>query len=245
MAKKRAARLANASEGIHTEEDVKFKFLVPYLEARGYKQAHIDFNVAIEVHEGRKKTTIFADAIVYTNASRNAPLIVCETKSPTEILDRQAREQAISYARLLPRIAPLVLLTNGSQAQVFHTLHKSRKPELPLRGELDNDILKFVLDKEVEETLRNEAKHDLFIIDDVRTFKNILKACHNEIRNNEGLALPDCRYPIGARCASMIPGARRSCVEGGFKLGNYQHPRLVVLRGNCRTIAVHGIRNKG
>lgn len=174
-------------KGIHSEEDVKFKFLVPFLEARGYKRDHIDFNVAIDVQEGRKKKTIFADAIVYTSATRKAPLIVCETKAPTEILDRQSKEQTISYARLLPRIAPLALLTNGSQVQVFHTLTKSRRGELPKRADLESDIVKFVLDRDVQEALREEAKHDLFIIDDVRTFKSILKSCHNEIRNNEGL----------------------------------------------------------
>jgi len=172
---------------IHSEEDVKFKFLVPYLENLGYKENCIAFNVPIQVQEGRKKKTIYADAIVYASKAHAAPLIVCETKSPSEILDREAREQVISYARLLPRIAPLALLTNGSQIQVFHTLQKTRRPELPKRRDLEDDVVKFVLDKDIQESLRQEAKHDLFIIDDVRTFKNILKACHNEIRNNEGL----------------------------------------------------------
>lgn len=175
------------SEKLHSEEDVKFKFLVPYLAARGYKQACIAFNVAVDVHEGRKKKTIFADAIVYTTATHKAPLLVCETKAPTEILDRAAKEQTISYARLLPQIAPLALLTNGSQVQVFHTLNKGRIPELPNRRDLDDDIVKFVLDPAIQHALREEAKHDLFIIDDVQTFKSILKACHNEIRNNDGL----------------------------------------------------------
>ncbi len=175
------------AKALHSEEDVKFKFLVPFLEERGYKQDCIAFNVAIQVHEGRKKKTIFADAVVYASKAKKAPLIVCETKAPSEILDREAREQAISYARLLDRIAPLALLTNGSQVQVFHTLHKSRKAELPKRDDLEDDIVKFVLDTDVQEALRQEAKHDLFIIDDVRTFKSILKSCHNEIRNNEGL----------------------------------------------------------
>jgi hypothetical protein len=48
----------------NSEEDVKFKFLVPYLASRGYDQSCIDFNVPVEVHEGRKKKTIFADAVV-------------------------------------------------------------------------------------------------------------------------------------------------------------------------------------
>ncbi len=170
-----------------SEEDVKVKFLLPYLKERGYKQDHMDFDVAIDVHEGRKKKTIFADVLVYTSAKKTAPLLVCETKAPSETLNRSAKEQAISYARLLPQIAPLTLITNGSQVQVFHTLDKTRLSELPKRAELDRDLLKFVLSADTQEALRREAKHELFIIDDVSTFKNILKSCHNEIRNNEGL----------------------------------------------------------
>jgi type I restriction enzyme M protein len=52
---------------------------------------------------------------------------------------------------------------------------------------LDRDLVKFVLNQDTLEALRREAKHELFIIDDVSTFKNILKSCHNEIRNNEGM----------------------------------------------------------
>lgn len=175
------------NEIVVSEEDVKFKFLVPYLKERGYKDTHIAFNVAVDVQEGRKKKTIFADAIVYSAATHKAPLLVCETKAPSEILDKSVREQAISYARLLPKIAPLALITNGSQVQVFHTLNKTRISELPKRSELQDDIVKFVLDKDVQDALRQEAKHDLFIIDDVRTFKSILRTCHSEIRNNEGM----------------------------------------------------------
>ena len=172
---------------MNSEEDVKFKFLVPYLESLGYRQDCIAFNVSIPVQEGRKKKTIFADAIVYKTKAHKAPLVVCETKAPTEILDRSAREQVISYARLLPQIAPLALLTNGAQVHVFHTFHKTRLPALPGRRELDTDIVTFVLNKDAREALRREARHDLFIIDDVQTFKRVLKSCHNEIRNNEGL----------------------------------------------------------
>ena len=113
---------------INSEEDVKFKFLVPYLESLGYRQECMAFNVSISVQEGRKKKTIYADAIVYKTKSHKAPLIVCETKAPTEVLDRSAREQVISYARLLPQIAPLALLTNGTQVQVYHTFKKRASP---------------------------------------------------------------------------------------------------------------------
>lgn len=170
-----------------TEEDVKIKFLIPFLREHGYDEKCIDYEVTVEVQEGRKRKKIFADAVVYSSAQRAAPLLLCETKHPHEPLSKSVREQAISYARLLERIAPLVLITNGSQTQVFHALSKKRIGKLPNRSELDKDILKFVLSPEQREALRREAKHELFIIDDVKTFKGILRSCHNEIRNNEGM----------------------------------------------------------
>jgi type I restriction enzyme M protein len=169
-----------------SEEDVKIHFLLPYLEARGYKQACVRFDVGVEVQEGRKKTTIFADAVVYSSPTSDAPLVLCETKAPGEILDRKVKEQAISYARLLPRIVPLTLITNGSQVQVFQTVNKNRIKELPHRKELQADVVNFVISRELQDSLRDEARHELFIIDDVQTFKRVLRSCHNEIRNNEG-----------------------------------------------------------
>jgi type I restriction enzyme M protein len=171
---------------LKTEEDVKLQFLIPLLRERGYKENCLDFNKAIEIQEGRKRKKIFADVVVYSSPGKKAPLILCETKAPSEVLDRFAKEQTISYARLLPQIAPLALLTNGSQIQVFQTLNKNRIPELPYRKELQGDLVNFILSREIQDALRAEAKHSLFIIDDVRTFKSLLKACHNEIRNNEG-----------------------------------------------------------
>lgn len=169
-----------------SEEDVKIKFLLPYLEERGYKKNCIRFNVSVEVQEGRKVKTIFADAVVDSSPKNGSPLVLCETKAPSEVLDRAVREQAISYARLLPQIVPLTLITNGSQVQVFQTVTKTRIAELPHRRELSKDVVNFVLGKKIQEALRREAKHDLFIIDDVQTFKRLLRSSHNEIRNNEG-----------------------------------------------------------
>lgn len=95
------------------EENVKIHKLLPLLESKGYKRNCMDFEVAVEVHEGRKKKTIFADVLVYSSARKTSPLLLCETKASTEVLDRNAREQAISYARLLPKIAPSSLLQTG------------------------------------------------------------------------------------------------------------------------------------
>jgi type I restriction enzyme M protein len=136
-----------------TEDDVKISVLLPFLEGLGYKTAHCEFNKAIEVQEGRKLKSIFADVVVYSSAAKTAPLILCETKAPNEILNRFVREQAISYARLLPRIAPLVLITNGHQFQFFQTLNKNRIPELPRRKDLERDVVNFL----VREPLNNHC----------------------------------------------------------------------------------------
>lgn len=175
-----------ANPDYKSEEDVKINVLLPYLESLGYKSTHCDFNKAIDVQEGRKVKTIFADVVVYSSVAKSAPLILCETKAPTEVLNRAVKEQAISYARLLPRIAPLVLITNGHQFQFFQSLNKNRIPELPARKDLHKDLVNFLVSKQLQDALRLEAKHGLFIIDDVLTFKSVLKSCHNEIRNNEG-----------------------------------------------------------
>lgn len=171
---------------LRTEEDVKIKYLLPLLKELGYTEACFEFERGIEIQEGRKRKTIYPDIIVYTDAKKKSPLIVCEVKGPNEVLTKFVKEQAISYARLLPVIAPLALITNGFEVRVFQTLHKNRLPSLPQRKELHVDIVNFVVGRDIQDALRAEAKHELFIIDDVTTFKSVLKRCHNEIRNNEG-----------------------------------------------------------
>ncbi len=174
------------NNGYISEDDVKFKFAVPYLENKGYSQELMEFNKSIKVQEGRKQKTIFADIVVYIDKKKESPIILVETKSPQEILNKQAVEQAISYARLLPKIAPLVLLTNSLQTRIYQAVTKNRIENLPNKKDLSKDIVDLIISKEIQTSLRLEAVHELFIIDDVKTFRNILKQCHNTIRNNEG-----------------------------------------------------------
>ncbi len=168
------------------EEEIKVHLVIPWLESLGYKKETMEFEKTIEVQEGRKKKNIFADIVIYSNKKRETPLIVVDTKSPKGILSKNDKEQVISYARLLPKIAPLAVLTNGYNIQVFKTLDKSRIKTLPKRKDLLNDFVSTVLSANIEEALRSEAKKELFVIDDVNTFKDLLKKCHTTIRNNEG-----------------------------------------------------------
>lgn len=168
------------------EEEVKVQLVLPWLEKLGYKRDFMEFEKTITIQEGRKSKSIFADIVVYTDKKKVTPLIVVDTKSPKEILSKSGRDQVISYARLLPKIAPIAVLTNGEMTQVFQTLDKTRIKDLPKRSDVLKDFVGAVLSKNIQEVLREEATKELFTIDDVSTFKDLLKRCHNIIRNNEG-----------------------------------------------------------
>lgn len=168
------------------EEEVKIQIVLPWLESLGYKKELMEFEKTIEVNEGRKSKKIFADIVIYTSKKKDTPIIVVDTKAPNEILSTNGKNQVISYARLLPKIAPIAILTNGNTTHVYQTLDKSRIHSLPPRNAITKDFVSAVLSKSIQDALKSEATKELFTIDDVSTFKSLLKRCHNIIRNNEG-----------------------------------------------------------
>lgn len=168
------------------EEEIKINITLPWLESLGYKKEYMEFEKTIKVNEGRKTKSIYADIVIYADKKLETPLIVIDTKSPNEVLSKEGRDQVISYARLLPKIAPMAVLTNGNITQVFQAIDKSRIKDLPNRKNLLSDFVGVVLSQNIQEALRIEATKELFTIDDVSTFKDLLKKCHNIIRNNEG-----------------------------------------------------------
>lgn len=170
---------------IESEEDVKIHYLPGVLRAAGYDTDLVNYNHPITVKQGRKTRTIFADAVVYGDASRTRVLVVVETKPPEPLKPGDA-DQAISYARLLQEIAPVVLLTNGTSAGTvaYDTLTtKKLKDGLPTPAVV---ISAGTQARKTQGGVAADALHELFKVDDVREFKRILRACHNAIRNNEG-----------------------------------------------------------
>lgn len=170
----------------YNEEEIKIHVILPWLQKLGYKMDCIEFEKTIKINEGRKTKSIFADIVIYSNSKLETPLIVIDVKGPHEILSKSGRDQVISYARLLPKIAPIAVLSNGKDFHVFQTLDKTRLKDLPKKNELLNDFVSTVLSKNIQDALREEATKELFTIEDVDVFKDLLKKCHNIIRNNEG-----------------------------------------------------------
>lgn len=114
-----------------SEEDIRTRVVYEWLKGHGFSPHDISLEYAFDIKLGRNIYTVDgatrknpsyhprSDILVRTNDGRN--LLIIEVKAPNEHLDEAAREQAISYARLLREggIAPFVILTNGQSSKIY------------------------------------------------------------------------------------------------------------------------------
>ncbi|MEM6402478.1 MAG: type I restriction enzyme HsdR N-terminal domain-containing protein [Cyanobacteria bacterium P01_D01_bin.116] len=116
-----------------SEEDIRTKVVANWLANHGFKPADISVEFSFEIRLGRgifrvgsgKEQSVFrprADVLVRSCNGRN--LLIVEVKAPNEQVDDQAREQGISYARLLREggIAPFVVVTNGYETRIYDSI---------------------------------------------------------------------------------------------------------------------------
>lgn len=112
------------------EERLRLLVLGPLLAALNIAPSEIAVEPRFKIRLGRTEHAIGhewaagrADAIVRDTEGRN--LFVVELKCPGETLEDADRDQGISYARLLDRIAPFVVLSNGKQTRIFDAVSKT------------------------------------------------------------------------------------------------------------------------
>lgn len=115
-----------------TEEDVKVKLVVPYLKSLGFTEDELFFEKSFTLHFGRN--TIRVDTqeqvkeahprldILVKRDGRN--LFIIEVKTDSDHLSDGDRDQAISYARLVDPMAPVVIVTNGKDFKLYKTGNK-------------------------------------------------------------------------------------------------------------------------
>ena len=118
---------------IVTEEDVRSRILVPFLQALGLGPNNIRTEVRFSIRLGRNVVHIGrsqgdtlsgrADILVVDDQGRN--LFIVELKASSQKLTPEDRDQGISYARLLDDIAPFVLVTNGVDQELYDTITKA------------------------------------------------------------------------------------------------------------------------
>ncbi len=117
------------------EEDVKAHIILPWLEKLGVAVQDLSFETSFAVQIGRRSLKVGGSCDSHHTKRarldmllkrRGIPLVVFEVKAPSIVLDDNVRDQAISYARLVHPIAPLALVTNGTDFQLFDSITKER-----------------------------------------------------------------------------------------------------------------------
>ncbi|MDZ8241402.1 MAG: type I restriction enzyme HsdR N-terminal domain-containing protein [Nostoc sp. ChiQUE01a] len=117
-----------------SEEDIRTKIVANWLANHGFKPTDISVEFSFEIRLGRGIFRVGsdksapavlrprADVLVRSCDGRN--LLIVEVKAPGEQVDDQAREQGISYARLLREggIAPFVVVTNGYETRIYDSI---------------------------------------------------------------------------------------------------------------------------
>jgi hypothetical protein len=111
-----------------SEEDLRGRLLVPFLAAMNIGPDRVQFERSFTLRLGHHVVTKTSpespesirgrlDVLVTNDAGE--PLLIVELKRDSEVLTEDDRDQGISYARLLPKIAPFVLVTNGRETHVY------------------------------------------------------------------------------------------------------------------------------
>jgi hypothetical protein len=138
----------DASNSPLSEDDIRTKVVYTWLAGCGLSPSDIYLEYSFEIRLGRSTYRIGNPrAVVAPRRGSKAELVtvhprtdvlvrrgeknllVVEVKRPDEALNDEARDQGISYARLLPEMAPFVVLTNGRQTKIFDTVTRE-----PLEG---------------------------------------------------------------------------------------------------------------
>jgi len=111
------------------EEEVKNTLIVPFFKELGFDESEIQYETMFEIKLGRSKHTIqtteedkkrgFLDILFKRNDDN---LFVVEVKHEDHVLNENDISQAISYARLLPQIAPFCIITNGKVTKLIDTI---------------------------------------------------------------------------------------------------------------------------
>ena len=118
----------------HSEEDVKVKVLVPYLESLGYSTDDMRFENSIEVTVGSKTMRVASDIEILLDGE---PQIVIDAKNPRRTLSGKDVLQAVSYAKLVNTpAAPLGFATNGLDLMGISAVDGSAVDEIPSKSQL-------------------------------------------------------------------------------------------------------------
>lgn len=120
------------TDRIVNEEEIKIKYVLPWLEQAGIDLSELQLERTFSVRLGKQLIPASRSSEVATgrldilvrHGEKN--LFIVETKAGHLALPDTDRDQAISYARLVHPVAPYAVVTNGSEYRLYDSLSKAR-----------------------------------------------------------------------------------------------------------------------
>jgi hypothetical protein len=113
------------------EEEIKNNVILPYLTAIGFNQDRVKFETNFTLRLGRN-AKIKIPPQMYRKSGRldilchenGKNFFIIEVKAEGISIDDDDVDQGVSYARALPKIAPYVIITNGSETRIVDSINK-------------------------------------------------------------------------------------------------------------------------
>ena len=168
---------------LNSEDDCAENVVVPFLQRLGYDRNQIRRKVSITGTSGQKFRKQ-ADIVVYVN---ECPALVVETKRIQHRLKEEDVNQALSYAQLLNPPAPIAVLTNGSNWEVYYLAKDDigNLEAVPEPQELESAVLALA-GVVIEPEKRLSAQRLLVTIENKTELEIAFKECRKELAK-EGL----------------------------------------------------------
>jgi hypothetical protein len=126
------------------EEEVKLKYVVPWLRESGVNLQDLQFEQSFSVKIGRQRISVGNPSAKGRAGARldilvrreDTNLFVVETKADSQPLTDGDRDQAVSYARLVHPVAPYAVVTNGDVYRLYDAITKEEiaPASIPIRG---------------------------------------------------------------------------------------------------------------
>lgn len=179
MSNEKLWKIRNGQD-LHSEEDVKLKVVLPYLQSLGYSVDDMRFENPIDVQVGSKKVTVYSDIELLIDQE---PQIVIDTKVPGKTLNSKDVLQAVSYAKLVSTPAALYgFATNGTDLQGRDSNLGLSINEIPSKNRLIAEVQK-TQKKPLTEVELHEVKSTLITILSVKDLYNVIKKCKAVLEN--------------------------------------------------------------
>lgn len=217
------------------EADIRAKIVTRWLAGHGFHESEFTLEYVFSVKIGRVTFNVDgrpqarkkgvanprADVLVKRNG-RN--LFVIEVKAPGQLVD-DARDQGISYARLLDEIAPFVVVTDGTETRIYDSITKCEVTGETIPTDHPHALSGFRISAN-DIALRAEAL-DLFMS---LSPENLIEFCRLQVATRMHRLRGDC-IESGKKYIPALYVARNRASDRLRELLNEKKARVIVLTG--------------